>query len=71
MKSTFKLIAIVLLFTSGSANSQDSNLGVAQANNRLTSRSAMLYDAETAYLSKEWSTGRVFFLDGKKRRPSN
>lgn len=47
------------------ALAQDSNLGVSQSVNRLTSRSNMVYDAETAYLSKDWKVGKVIFLDNE------
>lgn len=65
-----KILLLITYLTFSSALvtclAQDSNLGIAQqANNKLTSRSKMNYDEQTAYLSKDWNTGRVFFLDGK------
>ncbi len=59
-----QLVLVVMLFSWFAGTSQDSNLGVSQANNRLTTRTSMIYDDETAYLSKKWKIGRVFFLDG-------
>lgn len=66
MKILSLLTYQTLLLSTLTSLAQDSNLGVAQqANNKLTSRSAMIYDEQTAYLSKDWNVGRVFFLDGK------
>jgi hypothetical protein len=55
------LFVLSVLFCSFSTFSQDSNLGVSQNVNRLATKTAMLYDAEKAYLMKDWQVGKVFF----------